>query len=142
MEIKLKYITKALEKIKNYDVVVASKFANGAKVDTPKMRKVSSFMYNEMARVILGSHVLDHQAGFKFFQKRVVTDVLKKTREKGWLFDTELLYLVQKKHYTIYELPINIRYGYRKIRSTFISDFLKLPIVLFSLKKRIDKRIK
>lgn len=142
LEIKLKYIEEALKKTNSSDIIIASKFTKGSKIDTPFFRKISSFIYNEMVKIILGSKVSDHQAGFKFFNKTVIDDILSKTHEKGWLFDVELLYLAQKKNYTIYELPIEIRYGYRKLRGTFISDFLKLPIVLVKLKRRIDKRIK
>ena len=74
-------------------------------------------------------------------KKKVLYNILNKTHEKGWLFDVEILYLAQKKNYTIYELPINIRYGYRKLRGIFITDFLKLPIVLALLKRKIDQGI-
>ena len=142
LEIKLKYILEALQFIQKYDVVIASKFAEGSRIDTPLVRKISSVLYNLQVKIILGSRVSDHQAGFKFFKKKVIDDILSTTQEKGWLFDTEILYLAQKEHFSIYELPISIRYGYRKLRGTFILDFLKLPLVLFSLKRKMDRRVK
>ena len=82
LEIKLKYLKDAVQKLDEFDVVIASKFAEGAIVDTPKMRKVSSYLYNAMVKLILGSRVSDHQAGFKFFRKKVIDSILKKNTRK------------------------------------------------------------
>ena len=62
--------------------------------------------------------------------------VLPNTVEKRWLFDVELLYLVQKNKFSIYEIPVSFRYGYGKIRSSFIFDSLKLFSAIFLIKLR------
>lgn len=139
LEIKLSYILVAVKQLATYDIVIASKFIPGSEINTLFLRKVSSIFYNILARVVLGSNVTDHQAGLKFFRKKAIANLLPKTYEKGWLWDTEVLYIAQKKNYTILELPIKISYGYRKIRSSFFLDFLKLPIVLVSLKNKVNK---
>jgi glycosyltransferase AglD len=140
LEIKAIYIKQAVKFLKKYDVVIASKFSPGAVVDTPRIRKVSSIVYNVMTRFLIGSKINDHQAGFKFFNKQIISQLLKKTKEQGWLWDTEVLYLAQKNNYNICELPINIKYGYRKLRPSFFFDFVKLPFVLIKLKRALDKR--
>lgn len=140
LEIKLKYIIPAVNQLNKYDIVIASKFLPKSKIETPFIRKISSIVYNQIVKVILNSRVSDHQAGFKFFNKQIIKSILPNIRERGWLWDVEVLYMAQKNNYTIYEIPISIRYGYRRIRSSFILDFLKLPIVFLKLRKRIDKR--
>lgn len=140
LEIKLSYIPQAIKKLEKFDIVVASKFKPGAEIRTSTLRRFSSIFYNRSAQLILGSSVSDHQAGFKFFRKNAIKSILSKTVEKGWLWDTEVLYLAQKKNYTIHELPIKISYGYRKMRSSFFLDFLKLPIVLMELRSKVNKK--
>lgn len=141
LEIKLKYIDVVLKNISQYDIIIASKFVKNAIVDTPKIRRVSSELYNKITKLLLNSKISDHQAGFKFFKKDVIKKLLPLTNEKGWLWDTEVLYLAQRKHYNILEIPITISYGYRKMRLSFFSDFLKLPFVILGLKRKLDKKI-
>lgn len=140
LEIKLPYVLQAIKMLEKSDIVIASKFIPGAVIKTSTLRRLSSIFYNVLARIILGSQVTDHQAGLKFFKKNVIKDLLPKTNEKGWLWDTEVLYIAQKKNYTIVELPIKISYGYRKMRSSFFLDFIKLPWVLLSLRKNVNKK--
>jgi glycosyltransferase AglD len=139
LQIKISYLIKTLKLLNEYDVVIASKFKKGAKVNTPFLRKLSSLVYNYLTRIIIGSRIKDHQAGFKFFRRKVVLNILSKIKEKGWLWDTEVLYLAQKNNYNIFELPIEIEFGYRKLRSSFFTDFIKLPFVLFKLKEANKK---
>lgn len=141
LEIKLPYILSAVKLLQKADIVVASKFIPGAEIKTSALRRLSSIFYNVLARIILGSQVTDHQAGLKFFKKKVIKNLLSKTREKGWLWDTEVLYIAQKKNYTIVELPIKISYGYRKMRPSFFLDFIKLPVVLIALRNNVDNKI-
>ncbi|KKQ96387.1 MAG: hypothetical protein A3C27_01675 [Candidatus Levybacteria bacterium RIFCSPHIGHO2_02_FULL_39_36] len=141
LEIKLEYLANIPKLISSYDIVIASKFVPGAKVNTTILRKISSYFYNKVIKILLNSKINDHQAGLKFFKKKVMLDLLPNTEEKGWLWDMEVLYLAQKKHYTVLEIPIEISYGYRKIRYSFFTDFLKLPFAILTLKRRVDKGI-
>jgi len=139
LEIRLDYLVVAIERLDTYDIVVASKFVSFSKVHTTAIRKISSITYNGIIRTLLGSRVHDHQAGLKFFRRKVIDRLLPITKEKGWLWDTEILYIAQRNNYSIYELPISITYGFRKMRGSFVSDFFKLVFVLIHLKRRLDK---
>ena len=139
LEIKLEYIPPALKILNAADIVIASKFASGAKVQTPALRKISSFFFNLLVNLILHTGLTDHQAGFKFFRKEVLDNILKLSQQDGWLWDIEILYLAKKKRYTVVEIPIKIRYGYRNIRSTFLFDFIKMPFFVLELKRKVDK---
>lgn len=140
LEIGLNNLKPALKKLTSADIVIASKFASGAKVKTPMIRKISSKSFNILVNLILQTNVKDHQAGFKFFRKDVLNDILELSQQKGWLWDIEILYLAKKKQYTVVELPVEITYGYRNLRTTFLLDFLKMPLFVISLKRSVDKK--
>ncbi len=140
LEIGLNNLKPALKKLSAADIVIASKFAPGAKVKTPMIRKISSMVFNILVNLILQTNVKDHQAGFKFFRKNVLNDILELSQQKGWLWDIEILYLAKKKQYTVVELPVEITYGYRNLRKTFLLDFLKMPLFVVSLKRSVDKK--
>ncbi|SRR5260221_4311107 len=141
LEIGIEYLELAIKHLSRSDVVIASKFARGAKVKAPRMRKISSIFFNYFVNLALQTKVLDHQAGFKFFKKAVLDNILSQSSQNGWLWDIEILYLSKKSQYTVIELPVEITYGYRNIRSTFLLDFLKMPFFVLSLKRTIDKKI-
>jgi hypothetical protein len=77
----------------------------------------------------------------KVFKRQAINRILPLTRENGWFWDIEVLYFAGKMGYRIREIPVKLTYGYRRIRSSFIVDFIKLPIVLFGLKRNMDKRL-
>lgn len=83
--------------LKKYDVVIASKSHPLSRVSSPFLRKINNSIYNTIACLFLGSKVKDHQTGLKAFRRPVIKDVSADIREKRWLFDVELLYLIQKK---------------------------------------------
>ena len=139
LEIRMDYLADAIKHLDTYDIVVASKFVSLSRVHTTAIRKISSIIYNEIIRILLRSRIHDHQAGLKFFRRNVVNTLLPITQERGWLWDTEILYIAQRKKYRIYELPISITYGFRKVRGSFIADFVMLVFVIIRLKHRLDK---
>lgn len=142
LEIKLSYILQALRKLEQYDVVIASKFQPGSRIETSLFRRISSILYNKIVQIILRSRVADHQAGLKFFRKDTLDVLLPLTKEQVWLWDTEILYLAQRMQYKVFEIPIKIRYGYRNLRASFFLDFLKLPFILLQLKNKVNTRLR
>lgn len=141
LEIGIENIPNAVKSLSQNDIAIASKFLQKSDVSAPLFRKISSLVYNKVVNIVLRTNVSDHQAGFKFFKKNVIKKLLPLTKEDGWLWDIEVLYLAKKMNYTVIELPVRVRYGYRKFRPTFISDFLKMPFFIFELKRKVDKRL-
>lgn len=134
LEINPKYVYECMKKMRNNDVVVVSKNLPTSKVETTFLRRWASLLYNLWIKVILGSLVSDHQGGLKIFRREVIKNLLPRVNSKGWLFDTELLYISQKAGFKICEVPIKVSYGFGKIRRSMISDFLKSFIFVFKLK--------
>ncbi len=136
LEIEPKYIYECVKKIGDYDVVVVSKHLPGSKVETTLLRKWASKTYNIWVRFTLGSKVSDHQGGLKVFKRLVLTKILPKVHSYGWLFDTELLYYAQQNGFKVGEVPIDVRYGFGKIRKTMAVDYLKSIYLFLKLKNK------
>lgn len=136
LEISPKYLIPLFEKLKKYDVVIANKFHYNSKVISPFIRRLSSRLFNAIIQIGLGSKIKDHQVGLKGFRRETIRKVLPHIKEERWLFDLELLYLLQKRNFSIIDIPIKITYGFKKIQSSFIIDFLKLFAIMFIIRNR------
>jgi glycosyltransferase AglD len=141
LEIKPSYLIQAFKLLERNDVVIASKFLSDSQVRTTVIRKISSIIFNFLVRLILKSSLHDHQTGLKVMKSQVAKKILPMTHEKGWFWDIEFLILAQRLGYYIQEIPINVTYGYRSFRTSFIINFLKLPVVLWRLKQKINSNV-
>lgn len=139
LEISPNYLITIYEKLQKFDFVTTSKYHPQSIVKSPFKRKISSYIFNYFVRFIMGSKITDHQIGLKGFRRKVIESLLPKVSEKRWLFDVELLYLAQKAGFNYKEIPVKFTYGYSKIRSSFIYDFIKLFFMMFIIRYRHNK---
>jgi len=104
------YIPLFLEKIKEYDVVVGSRYVRGGKLDErwSAGRYFLSWWANQVwVRFILGLQVKDATAGFKCWRRRVLEEIdLPTIRSNGYVFQVEMAYLCEKMGYRVLEVPI------------------------------------
>lgn len=113
-----------LEHLKWYeaDAVVASKRHPASKVLYPWQRRIMSFIYQMLVRLLFGVRVRDTQVGMKFFRRSLLTKVLPRILVKQFAFDIEILavsnYLGFKK---IYESPVELGMKFKGGVSTIIS---------------------
>ena len=93
----------------NADIIVGSKRHPASQVAYPFSRKIYSWGYQLLIRLLFGLKIRDSQVGLKVFKRRVLEKVLPRLLVKRFAFDIELLsvanYLGFKK---IYEAPIRI----------------------------------
>jgi glycosyltransferase AglD len=91
----------------DYDVVVGSRYAGGmdGKGRTQK-RLAFSLVFNLLVRSLLGSKVLDHQCGFKFFRYDFLRKYADMAQDDLWFWDTEILVLAQRDRKSVLELPV------------------------------------
>ncbi len=95
----------------NADIVVGSKLHPESKVNYPLARKILSWGYRTLTRLLFGFKVKDTQVGLKLFKKRVAKDVFSKIIVKKFAFDIEVLAVAYKLGYTkIYEAPIKLNF--------------------------------
>lgn len=109
----LHHIRQAVEKIEKEgcDVVVGSRLTEGSKVLRSLKREAASRAFNYLVRQFLGSAVLDHQCGFKFFSREFAMKYADRARDSHWFWDTEVLLLAQKEGRKICEIPVKWREG-------------------------------
>lgn len=94
------------------DIIVGSKRHSASKVVYPLIRKVYSFFYQILVRILFGLKVKDTQVGLKIFKREVLEKVLPRLAVKRYAFDIEILavsnYLGFKK---IYDAPVEINFN-------------------------------
>lgn len=104
------YLPIMLDKIREYDVVVGSRYVAGGRVDDawPLWRRFLSWWGSRVyARSILGLKVHDTTAGFKCLRREVLERIgLPQVRSNGYIFQVEIAYLCEKNGFRILEIPI------------------------------------
>ena len=88
------------------DVAVGSRYAPGAEVARPPRRAVPSRVYNWLVRRGTGSHLADHQCGFKAIDAAVYAQLRERITDRHWFFDTELVVQAQRAGFHVTELPV------------------------------------
>jgi len=92
------------------DIVIGSKRHQASKVKYPLPRKIMSFFYQILVKVLFGLNIRDTQVGMKFFRKEVVKKVSPRLLVKQFAFDIELLAVSSYLGYSkIYEAPVNLK---------------------------------
>ena len=105
-----KYIIEMLEKIKDYDVVVGSRYVGGGELDErwSWWRWLLSWWANVVwARVILGVRTKDATAGFKCWRRSALQRIgLERITSNGYVFQVEMAYVSEKLNFRTLEIPI------------------------------------
>jgi dolichyl-phosphate beta-glucosyltransferase len=103
-----KFVPPALEE---YDVAIGSREIEGAvRYDEPSLRHLMGRVFNFLVRLLAVRGFEDTQAGFKCFRREAAHDLFPYQTMDGFGFDVEILFLAQKRHYRIVEIPINWYY--------------------------------
>ncbi len=100
-----KVVPRLVEKCKNYDFVVGSRFIKGGGMSN-KTRQNLSYLFNVMIRIILGSPVHDNLSGF-FAMKREKLEKLNFDKIFWGYGDyfIRLIYLAKKENSSFAEVP-------------------------------------
>jgi dolichol-phosphate mannosyltransferase len=105
-----KYILEMLEKIKDYDVVVGSRYIGGGELDErwSWWRWLLSWWANVVwTRAILGVRTKDATAGFKCWRRSALQRIgLERITSNGYVFQVEMAYVSEKLNFRILEIPI------------------------------------
>ena len=101
------------------------------------LRWLASKSYLWLQKRLLGLPFKDTEAGYKFFNQAAIMPLLKKTKNQGWFFDTEILALGFKKKLTIKEIPVAfVRRQDKTSTVRIIPDTLKYLQDLISFSKK------
>lgn len=111
----------------NADIIIGSKRHPVSKVQYPLARKILSWGYQQLVRLLFGLKVRDTQVGMKLYRREVLEDVLPRLLVKQFAFDIEILAVAYHLGYRrIYEAPIELDFsGVSSITSFSIFHVIK-----------------
>ena len=115
-----KYVPQLMEKIRECDVAIASRYvAGGGVAGWTWRRKLMSQTINLWARCLLGLRTEDNSGSFRCFRVAKLAEVdWSRTLAKGYAFQEEILYRCRKVGCRMCEVPFifeDRRYGVTKI---------------------------
>ncbi|MDH3251667.1 MAG: polyprenol monophosphomannose synthase [Ignavibacteria bacterium] len=97
-----------LTKIRDFDLVIGSRYINGVRVlNWPMRRLLLSYFANVYSRIITGLPLHDATGGFKCFRRRVLESIdLDRVKSNGYAFQIEISFKAWKKGFSMTEIPI------------------------------------
>ena len=105
------YVT--IARAEGLDFAIGSKRHPESVVEYPRSRKVASWCYQQLNRVLFRLDVRDTQVGLKVVGRRVVDEVVPLLLVKQFAFDLELLAVATALGYgRIKELPVRLEYRF------------------------------
>lgn len=111
----------------NADIIVGSKLHPVSKIKYPLQRKILSWGYRTIIRILFGLSIRDTQVGIKFFKRKVLENVLPRLLIKKYAFDVEILAIAHYLGYKrIYEAPVELNFRTSSTIASITSvDFYK-----------------
>jgi glycosyltransferase involved in cell wall biosynthesis/O-antigen/teichoic acid export membrane protein len=95
------------------DIVLGSKRHPLSEVYYPPLRRLMSWIYHKVTRVLFRVSVRDTQTGFKLIRRDVLDAVLPRLLEKRYAFDLEFLVVARSLGFTrVFEAPVRIHYRF------------------------------
>lgn len=109
------------------DIIVGSKRHPASKVVYPWQRKILSFGYQMIVRILFGLKVKDTQVGMKFFRREVLEKTMPRILVKSMAFDVEMLAVSYHLGFRrIFEAPVELKMKFAGDVSTIASKgFIK-----------------
>lgn len=121
-------------------IAIGSKLHRDSKLHYPLVRRIMSFGYYIMLKLMFKLSIKDTQTGIKLFRSEVIKPICEQLTTTGFAFDIEILATAAKKGYSIVEMPIILEFSRErreKSRMTF-----KTIVRVFQDTLKIRKHIK
>jgi glycosyltransferase involved in cell wall biosynthesis len=123
--------------------VIGSRLLPQSQTERSWRREISSRIFNLLARLILSVSVSDLQCGFKAVDRRRFEEIAGLMEEDAWLFDTELICLLQRRGFLIKELPVEWRenrYDERRSKVHVLRDSISFIRGIIALRQRLPNK--
>ncbi|MFC1650336.1 glycosyltransferase family 2 protein [Candidatus Latescibacterota bacterium] len=107
------------------DVVVTSKHHPESKLSYPLSRKIVSYVYYLIIKILFNLPVRDTQTGLKIFRRKVLDNAFHRMLVKTYAYDVELLAISVKYGFRITEIPVvldfkrSMKWGRIRIKDVF-----------------------
>ncbi len=131
-------IPKMLEKLDQYDIVVGDRTSPYSDVKQSTIRRIIGIIFNSYVRILFQEDIPDHLCGFKGFKKHIAKELFKELKTYGWIFDVELFYIIKKKNYLWFMLPIS--WEYKNDSKLNLLDPMKMALQLLFLRWKLLER--
>lgn len=103
-----------LQELHGADIVIGSKRHSLSEVSYPVLRRIYSFCYQMLNRILFRLRVRDTQVGMKVFRREVLDAVLPRLLVKRFAFDLELLVVARHLGFRrLAEAPIHLTHRFR-----------------------------
>ncbi|WP_338727692.1 flippase-like domain-containing protein [Haladaptatus sp. DJG-WS-42] len=105
----MRHLEELVESVRSgeYDIATGSRWMPGNEIDRPAKRGIPSKGFNTLTRLFLPSDLLDHQCGFKAFDREALFSIMDDVEDNHWFWDTEVLVRAQKEGYRINEFAVD-----------------------------------
>lgn len=118
------------------DVIVGSVRHSASKVKGyPTLRKILSWGYHTLTKILFGLRITDCQRGIKIFKREVLEDVLPKLLVKTFAFDIEMLSVARQMGYKkIHDGPVRMdatKIKYSNIKANTVWSMLRDTLAVF-----------
>jgi len=126
-----------LSTIKDYDLVIGSRYIDGVRVlNWPMNRLLLSYSANVYTQIITGLPVHDATGGFKCYRVEALKTIdLDQIRSNGYAFQIEMSFKVWKKGFRLVEIPIV--FADRRLGSSKMSKHIVYEAVFMLWKLRL-----
>jgi len=112
LEVRAK-LDRYIEALRRYDLVIASKRHPESRVEAPLMRRILSYGFHALVKLLTGVRVSDTQSGLKAGRSRALKRIFRLMSVKRYAFDVEMLTVAQLLNCRVKELPVEIKLGGR-----------------------------
>jgi len=128
-------IPKFLEALKDYDLVIGSRYCDGVSVvNWPISRLLLSYFANFYARVIIDIPVYDLTSGFKGYRKEVLQSIdFSRIKSDGYGFQIEMKFYAYRNGFRVKEIPvifIDRRSGHSKMSKKIVWEAFWVVLML------------
>lgn len=109
------------------DVAIGSRWLDRGRqtIHQPLYRQFFGRCFNWITRTVMGLPFKDTQCGFKAFRRSAAQVIFRLQRIERWGFDPEILFIAQKLHYRIVEVPVTWGHDERS-RISYLKDGMKM----------------
>ncbi len=116
------------------DIVIGSKRHPMSRVNYPLMRRINSYLYHSLLRILFRIQVRDTQTGLKVAKRSVLAKVMPRMVVKQYAYDVEMLVVAKLLGYgRVIEAPVDMNFNFANssLKSKAIINALRDVLAIF-----------
>jgi glycosyltransferase involved in cell wall biosynthesis len=108
LDVSPSFIPSYVKALETNDIVVASKWHRGSHIEVTLKRRILSFGFNALSKLLVGIKLDDTQTGLKALRRQVLDRMSPKFKVNRYAFDLELIGACNHAGYRIVTLPVDV----------------------------------